>query len=255
MRALLIALLSVSFLSTAPGTAEARKPDPAVSALPFGGDLRAVRGYIKKRFLSTYAGRIAKAVEVAERTKLRAERDRRTSDIMAGYVAFDGTTTGYEVSLLSSEFVSGTAESLLKYSHTDGDHFFFFLDGKLWKYGFAERAGEAFQDKIAALNGRFGKPEVTEEKRLPSGDDTASKVRWQHDRITVRLEDHRVLYGNDLMVVEHRPVADNIKKLRKGKTPVVRKIGVRDELSDFLVDDDEDEELQLDPRTKSDDRK
>jgi hypothetical protein len=237
-------LLVVSAAGVSHAQIDLRRIGADVTDLPFGKDADAVTRWVGERLKRSYAARIAASVDRSERGKLEAQRDRELQEFRAGLVSFDGARTGYEVSLVAGEFGVGTRESMLRWSDGAGDHFFFFVDDALWKYALSQPPATPFPNRLAELAKALGKPASVDSERVAG--DTLEPVHatWQDGRSRVRLVNRRVIYGQDLLIVEDRPRSDQVAELRaKSGAPDVEKRV--DDLDRFLLDPDEDEESEL----------
>ena len=251
MRAVILASLFVviPLAAVAPTPAHAalelRRIDSSLVDLPFGRDIDAVSSWVRERLERLYAPRIKAAVDDNERAKRRAQLDREVFDFQSRLIAFDGRRTGYEVSAVAGEFMAGTDESMLVLKDPDGDHFFFFVNGRMWKYARMLPTQNPFPDRIAEQASRLKKPDQVETARDASGTPTAVRAVWNDDTLRLRLWNRRLLYGFDLMVIEYRPLADKIEELRGGRE--VGKVAptLEPDLNGFLLDDGEDEEEML----------
>ncbi|PIE19401.1 MAG: hypothetical protein CSA66_02375 [Proteobacteria bacterium] len=251
MRSLALApLLVVLLLGMMPKDAQAaldlRRVDTFLAELPYGGDIDAVARWLQKRLEQRYAPKIKAALDDNERAKLRAQLDREVFDFRSRVIVFDGRRTGYEVSPIAGEFLVGSNESLAVYRERQGDLYFFFINGRLWKFGRADRPDSPFADRIATHSRRLGKPDRVVNSHDARGREVAPvKAAWQDDRVTVRLWNRRLLYGYDVLFVQHRPIADRIDELRGGRAASDQHGGVDPDLESFLLGEGEDEEDEL----------
>jgi len=249
---ILIALVSVlvgGSLDAASATVDLRRVDSSLVDLPFGGSVEQVVGWVKDRLSRDFAPRIKAAVDDNERARLRAQLDREIFEFRQQMVTFDGRRTGYEVSPVAGEFMVGSDERLAVLRDGLGDHFFFFIGDRFWKYGRLLRPDNPFADRIAAQARRMGAP-VTVDTVAERGQEPAPvRATWRGDRLELRLWNRRLLYGYDVMFLDYRPIADRIDDLRGGRVAEDHRLRVDPALEDFLLDDDEDEEefLRGDP--------
>ncbi len=216
--------------------------DPAISTLPWEGDLEKTLVWVRKRLEVVYGPRLKKALDTRERSALRHELADEVRALRQGLVAFDGGRTGFEVSIVAGEFVPGAEEALLLFREGSVDHYFFFTHGKMWKYARPMAAREPFAQRLGAFTSDQGQPTaLTERAGAEEGDDPVS-ARWQGRRLVLRLDDRRLLYGADLVVLEARAVADEIQELRGGKSPDAGAGEIDPDVIDFLEGDPVDDE-------------
>jgi len=248
MRPLILAslLVVVPMATAVPSSAQAaldlRRVDSSLVDLPWGGDSKAVSGWVRQRLERLYAPRLKAAVDDNDRAKLRAQLDREVDDFGAQLVVFDGRRTGYEVSPVAGEFMAGTDETMLVLKDPGGDHFFFFINGKLWKYAKMLTTENPFPDRIAEQSKRLKKPDRVDTAREDGDQPTAVRAVWSGDDLRLRLWNRRLLYGYDLMVIEYRPLADKIEELRGGRDVGSLAPKLEPDLDSFLLDDGVDEE-------------
>ncbi|TNF31960.1 MAG: hypothetical protein EP329_11500 [Deltaproteobacteria bacterium] len=243
----LLAVLPLTVVSTpsAQANVDLRRVDSSLVDLPFGGDVDAVSSWVRQRLERLFAPRLKAAVDDNDRAKLRAQLDREVDDFNAHLVAFDGRRTGYEVSPVAGEFMAGSNESMLVLRDPDGDHFFFLIDGKMWKYARMLPIDNPFPDRIAEQSRRLKKPDQVDTAREDGPEPTAVRAIWTGDTLRLRLWNRRLLYGYDLMVVEYRPLADKIDELRGGRVSSKLAPKIDDNVDSFLLDDGVDEEELL----------
>lgn len=252
--ALAAALLLVSPLSDARSGRVKAPPEPAAPAervlrldlvapelttLPFDGDLDTALVWVRQRLDAVYGPRIKAALDTRERSRLRHAMADELRTLRDGLVSFDGSRTGYEVSIVAGEFVPGAEEQILLYREGQIDHYLFFSHGKLWKYARPLAAREPFPQRLATFLADQG--EATEQTLGESDEDGVTAARWQGRRHILRLQDRRLLYSADLLVVEARAIADHIAELRGGRTADTAGGAVDPDLEDFLEAGGDDE--------------
>lgn len=243
--ALLLLLVATALPSAASAAVDLRRVDSSLVDLPFGGGVDDVATWVKSRLERVYAPRIKAAVDDNDRARLRAQLEREVFEFRSALIAFDGRRTGYEVSPVAGEFMVGSDESMLVLKDRGGDHFFFFIGGRLWKYGRLLTTENPFADRLASQAHRLGAPERVETSRGRGETATPIKAVWSDDRLELRLWNRRLLYGYDVMFIDFRALSDRIAELRGGRQATGGAHGVDPDLEGFLLDDDEDEEERL----------
>lgn len=243
--ALLLLMVATALPSAASAAVDLRRVDSSLVDLPFGGGVDDVATWVKHRLERVYAPRIKAAVDDNDRARLRAQLEREVFEFRSAIIAFDGRRTGYEVSPVAGEFMVGSDESMLVLRDRGGDHFFFFIDGKLWKYGRLLTTENPFADRIASQAHRLGPPERVETTSDRGAAATPTKAIWSDDRLELRLWNRRLLYGYDVMFIDFRAIADRIADLRGGRQATGATHGIDPDLEGFLLDDEQDEEEQL----------
>ena len=104
------------------------------------GDLK--WGMTKDEVMEKFVGKlrdkyrplIAKTKDAVEEDRLRQEAKTELEAIKKGFVEFNGTSSGWNVSFLKGEFTHGNDESMSSYATSNSQNFYFFIGGKLWKW-------------------------------------------------------------------------------------------------------------------------
>ncbi|MFT7582120.1 MAG: hypothetical protein ACI9MR_003802 [Myxococcota bacterium] len=217
-----------------------RRIAPEVAELPFGEGIGGVTKWVQKRIERTYAPAIKAALDNDGRAKLRAQRDREVFEFRDGLIRFDGKRTGFEVSLVAGEYGVGSKETMLRFREHDSDHYFFFADGKFWKYARALAPEAPFANLVAKTSRDFGKPSrVDSAKADPDADARPIKAVWSSNDYTVRVADRRTVYGQDLLVVIDRRAGAGVAAARSPGAAVRTRPGLDPDLEQFLLKDGE----------------
>ena len=216
--------------------------DPALNTLPWEAALDETLVWVRKRLEVVYGPRLKKALDTRERSALRHELADEVRTLRRALVEFDGRRTGFEVSIVAGEFVPGAEEAVLHFREGSVDHYFFFTHGKLWKYARPMAAREPFPQRLGKFQSDQGEPSsLTERAGAEEGDEPVS-ARWRGRRLLLRLDDRRLLYGADLVVLEARAIADDIAELRGGKAPADGAGELDPDVIDFLEGEPVDDE-------------
>jgi hypothetical protein len=92
---------------------------------------------IETQIKARYDKQIFATSDVYQQDKLRRERDQEIERIKSSFVEFQGTVTGWDVSLIDDQFAHNTGESMLvSWEEIGGRNqrrFFFFHEGRLYK--------------------------------------------------------------------------------------------------------------------------
>lgn len=208
-----------------------RLVDPSLESLPFGKGVEEVTAWVRGRLEATYGPRMKGALSAHQRDVVREQMERELVAFATSRVIFDGSRTGFEVSVVANEFVAGAEESLLLFREQGLEHYFFFSHDKFWKYARPLPDDIAFNERLAVETKDQGRPDSV----LRGADKaTVTQAVWSDKDRRLRIQDARSLYRADLLVVEDRAVADKIELIRGGRKPA--KIGgdVDPDLDDFL---------------------
>jgi hypothetical protein len=107
--------------------------------------------------------------ETDVRNRMRAE----IADLRGGHVTFDGSRNRWDGTYLAGEFTHGNGESLVTYADATSRNFYFFINGKFWKWikAFDQPtfSGKDFDDFSGFVRGRFGRGSEKRGARTPQG--------------------------------------------------------------------------------------
>jgi len=156
----LLAAVLVSIVAAGAFAQEGLHParlDPSWKGLPFGGNRDQVMVVLKKRIQERYGAMIRDTLDVRDRDRLGREMQKEIDDVQSSRIVFDGTQTGWNVSILRDEFVSGMGIEMILVREGNARYFLFFLGGALYKL--IETPQDPSRDSaLTALTFTFGKP-------------------------------------------------------------------------------------------------
>lgn len=164
-----------------------------------------------------YRPLVAKTKDPVEEDRLRNEATNEMKRIKDSFVEFRGTSTGWDVSFLRGEFTHGNDESMLVMRDNNSQNFYFFIDGKLWKWykAFESNVFPAgnFNAFAGAVQRRFG-PAKEAQGELAAGSGKRHWLEWQDDKTRLRAVDQSDFYGFYCLVFEEKTTVANLAKLR-----------------------------------------
>lgn len=203
-------------------TAPAAAPNSAAIArslgdLRWGMEPRAVHQHFSEAIQADYRARLSKAPGAIEEDRLRRAQSDEIRRLRESYVRFTGTRTGWDVSFLQGEFTHGNQESMLVQRDGNSQNFYFFINGRLWKWFKAFDAsvfdGQSFEQFAAAVQGRFG--EAAERSgRLVEGGPQQRWLEWQDSTTRLRAIDQTRFYGFYCLVFEDVATLNRLDSLR-----------------------------------------
>jgi hypothetical protein len=173
-----------------------------------------------------YRPQVAKTKDAVEEDRLRTAATDEMKRIRDSYVEFKGTSTGWDVSFLKGEFTHGNSESMIVQRDKNSQNFYFFINGKLWKWYKAFdaevfKAGD-FSGFADAVQRRFG-PAKDASGELAPGAGSRHWLEWQDDSTRLRAVDQSDFYGFYCLVFEERATVNNLAKLRTHTREVASK--------------------------------
>ena len=188
----------------------------ALGELRWGMEPRAVHTYFSNQIQERYRQRLSKAPGTIEEDRIRRAQSDEIRRLRESYVRFDGERTGWDLSFLRGEFTHGNRESMLVYRDENSQNFYFFINGRLWKWFKAFDAsvfqGQSFDQFAAAVQGRFG--EGRERTGEGEGGRQEHWLEWQDESTRLRAIDQTRFYGFYCLVFEDKGTLSRLDQLR-----------------------------------------
>jgi hypothetical protein len=189
----------------------------ALGDLRWGMEPRQVHQYFVNRIRERYRERLSKAPGAIEEDRIRHDMNAEIRRLRESYVRFEGERSGWDVSFLQGEFTHGNRESMLVYRDENSQNFYFFIQGRLWKWYKAFDAsvfrGQSFQQFAQAVQGRFGEAAERSGRLTPRGP-RQRWLEWQDSNTRLRAIDQTRFYGFYCLVFEDKSTLDRIDELR-----------------------------------------
>jgi hypothetical protein len=199
----------------APQSAELAK---SMGDLKWGADREAVIKMFTDKIREKYKPLIAKATDAMKEDKLRGAMRDELGKVRSSVTDFNGSKTGWDASFLKPEFAHNNGESLFVVGDENSQNYYFFFNGKLYKWYKAFNA-EAFQGKkfdqfATALQGRFGK---AAERTGDLGQGKQKWLEWQDANTRARAVDNNQFYGFYSLVFEEKSTSVKLAEIHKAK--------------------------------------
>lgn len=207
----------------APPNAEQKKAlAELMGAYKFGMEKDAIIAILAKQIDERYAEQIAATSDVMTQDKLRKDKQKEVTRIKQSYLTFEGKKSGWDVSLVDTEFAHNTGESMLSYWENAGGknqkRFFFFYQGKLWKMFVAidTKALATDQRNFSFFRGlmeaRYGKARTVEGRAV-----------WNAGEFEVQAVDKMAFYGSFALLIQDPAVLTEVMATRKANAPEAKK--------------------------------
>ncbi len=210
-RVLMIVLLSALALPAMPAMAagdakgEEKKGHKGISkilgTLDWGASHRSVLNIIKAEIDARYTERLDKATDTLGTDRILKEKREAFKKVKSTLVKFTGQRTGYESSIVSTDFKSGQGETMLRVDYDDAQRYYFFKDDALWKivvaYNQLVSQNTSFKCFLTQVRSKYGSPAG---QRTVKGDDKTIWAATWHDEITALVvEDRTGFFGTYVM--------------------------------------------------------
>jgi hypothetical protein len=201
----------------APQSAELAK---SMGDVKWGMDRDALLKVFADKVREKYKPLMAKANDAMQEDKQRGAMRDELSKLRSSVVEFNGNKTGWDASFLKPEFGHNNSESMFVVNDDNSQNYYFFYQGKLWKW-YKAFSADAFQGKkfdqfSTALQGRFGKGAQREGDL--NGQGKQKWLEWQDGDTKARAVDNNQFYGFYSLVFEQKSTATKLAEIRKKST-------------------------------------
>lgn len=184
----------------------------------FGMTKDEILGVLQKQINDRYDEKIKATTDVMVQDRLRKEKKTELGRTSSTYVAFDGKKTGWDVSIIETEFAHGTGEAMMERWENEGGknnrRFFFFKDQKLWKMYISLDVSMIPEDKRnfdtfkGVMEGAYG-----------AGLVDGGTISWRAGEFDARAVDRLRDYGALGLVVEDPKVRTELVSAREAVAP------------------------------------
>ena len=190
---------------------------PYLGDVEWGWSQRQLIDFYTRKIRAEYQERIRKARNHTDQDRLVHERDREVRRLRRSVVRFDGRTSGYDSGFLRDEFTHNNDETMIRVRGDNADDYFFFIDGRLWKWYHAFDAsvfaGADWETFKTALARRFGEG-LERTAKLHEQADERTWVEWQDANTRARALDNTTFYGFYCLVLESKDTLARLDELR-----------------------------------------
>ena len=180
-----------------------RVPKTGVSAilglLDWSDGHQAVLQEIGGAIDARYAKMLKASADAIEVDRLLHQKRSELATIRGNYVQFAGGSTGYESSLISSEFVHSAGEAMVRVDDPNAQRYYFFRNDRLWKILVAYNTGISrdtpFTAFVRQARAKYGRPiEIESEEGAGSGQIIVAAT-WEDDLTRLIIEDRTEFFG------------------------------------------------------------
>jgi hypothetical protein len=153
---LVVCLCLIGFVGQA--SAQASKIATSLGDLRWGMSERDVVTFVKRKLAEQYEEKMAKA-SGSTKNRLRDELKSAQSEVERGIVNFEGRSSRWSSSAIAGEFVADNGESMIVFEDGASQNYYFFVNGRLWKWykAFPARSFSGFKKFASSIEKKFGK--------------------------------------------------------------------------------------------------
>lgn len=162
--------------------------DPSLKGLSFGMSKAELVSLLQRRIHERYGAIIRDTLDVRDRDSLSKRRDVEVDAVGKSITKFDGTESGWNVSLIRNEFETGLGEEMVHQLDGQEHLYFFFTKDRLYK-AIRTVLVENLTEMLAKMTNIYGKPktEQFESERLLS-------AVWQSEKCDFRIDNQERMY-------------------------------------------------------------
>jgi hypothetical protein len=220
---------------------------PMIEEFKWGMTKDEVIKILSKKIQGEYQEKMAKAADPIKEDKLHQTMLQKIKALKDSYVEFKGQVTGFDSSLVKTEYTHKNGESMIIFpkdlkTERKWDDYFFFINEKLWKMFRAFDAdmfpGLTWNDVAAAMGTKFGEGPLKVKKY-----DSDTKIvhilglQWQDDNTLLTLLNYTTFYGIFCLRFEDKQMLKQIDSLRVNKPPVETTESIVDAITEGTAQD------------------
>src|SRR6185369_14948533 len=173
----------------------------------FGMSKDEVLAVLQKQINERFEEQIKGTEDTSKKDRLRRDKKAELARTASTYVDFNGTKTGWDVSIIENEFAHNTGESMMERWENDNGknqrRFFFFYNQKLWKMYISLDVSMIPEDKR-----NFDTFKGVMESQYGKGGIDGGTIAWRAGEFDARAVDRLKDYGALGLVVEDPKVRD-----------------------------------------------
>jgi hypothetical protein len=212
MRSILISL-ALGLVAASAANRVAAEASPIATSM---GDLRwglseqDVSAFARRKLAEHYGDEIKKTHDAAKQAQLKAALKTAQADVTKSLTSFEGSSSRWDHSPVAGEFSYGNGESMLVAKDDSSENYYFFLNGRLWKWYKALDKGAAggdFKKFSQSVESKFGKGHAKKGELTP-GHGTTQWVEYIDRNSRMRAADTSKRGGFSLIFEEMATVRE-----------------------------------------------
>jgi hypothetical protein len=205
--------------SKAPSVDTKQAIQEALGELRWGMSKADLLKILKAQIRAEFEQRIKVERDIMRQDALYQQAQDQARRLSENYVTFEGPKTGWDVSPIGREFTHGNRETMLVVTGKSSRDFYFFIQGKLWKW-YRELSNETPADEtVAELEERFGRGKPQKERHNDS-EIVYPGATWSDGATRVTA----LQRGSDAcLILEDQATIDQLAVLRHNTQPNAKK--------------------------------
>jgi hypothetical protein len=203
-----------------------RLGDPKAGTFKWGMKPEEVEKLVDVQIEKKYQARIDQAKQdPGKQTRIREEMMREIANVKKSYTKFEGSKTGWDVSIIGPEFEQNTGEAVVVTKEDIWTRYFFFFEDGLYKMFLAFNKdaldGKSFDDFGKAMEDKYGhaKEVYRDEKHKGSIAHILDHYEWSANGDRLKLVDRSEFYGVYCLVLYDHDAQHRLVERRKIVNP------------------------------------
>jgi hypothetical protein len=203
-----------------------RLGDPKAGTFKWAMTAEDILAQVQKSIDAKYTARIEKAAQdPGKQQRIHDEKDREFAAVKKSYTKFEGNKTGWDVSIIGSEFEQNTGEAVVVTKEDIWTRYFFFFEDGLYKMFLAFNKdaleGKSFEDFGKGMEAKYGHAkEVYRDEKVKGGvRHVLDHYEWSAGVDKLRLVDRSEFYGVYCLVLYDGGVQSRLTERRKIANP------------------------------------
>jgi hypothetical protein len=203
-----------------------RLGDPKAGTFKWGMHPDEVQKLVDVQIEKKYQSRVDQAKQdPGKQTRIREEMMREIANVKKSYTKFEGSKTGWDVSIIGPEFEQNTGEAVVVTKEDIWTRYFFFFEDGLYKMFLAFNKdaleGKSFQDFGKAMEDKYGhaKEVYRDEKHKGGVVHSLDHYEWSASGDRLKLVDRSEFYGVFCLVLYDNEVQHRLVERRKVVNP------------------------------------
>lgn len=191
----------------------------AMGDLRWGLSEREVSSYAKREIATEYNAALAKTKDAGEQGKLKTQMKSAQAEVDRSLTTFDKGKSKWDNSPVAGEFTYDNQESMLVSKDISGTTYYFFVDGKLWKYVRVldkSAAGGDFKKFSKYVEDKFGKGR-TKKGEVTPGQGETQWLEYLDRNSRMRAADDNGKRGGYAMIFEEMATVRALASTRPQK--------------------------------------
>lgn len=191
--------------------------------LDWGASSQDVMASLKKEVDAKHADLMRELRDPMEIDKALRRKAAEFAAIEKTLIQFSGQRTGYESSLIGTDFVADNEESMIRIDDQDAQRYYFFKNDRLWKilvaYSSSVSRSTPFTDFVKQVQDKYGRALSAEWSNPKAGAKAIISSSWEDAITRLVVEDRSEFFGTYCMKFLDKAVGVPLEEERLKRAP------------------------------------